>query len=110
MFVKDRDFLQIRKIWNEFPTKDSLILHFKSATHPNIPETDKFIRAHTVISAYYIHTVSYNPPVTQMSIITQTDIRGSIPTWLVNKVAQKAPKDWVNSLIKGCQIATGKIK
>lgn len=75
MFVKDRDFLQTRKVWHEFPNKDSLIIHFKSAVNAKAPETDKFIRANTIISGYYIETVSYDPPVAKMSIITQTDIR-----------------------------------
>jgi hypothetical protein len=38
-----------------------------------------------------------------MSVITQTDIKGSIPAWIVNSVAQKAPKEWVNNLMKGCE-------
>ncbi len=38
-----------------------------------------------------------------MSVITQTDIKGAVPNWLVNKASEKAPREWVNNLIKGCE-------
>jgi hypothetical protein len=79
-------------------------MHFRSVPHPLVPEFKKVIRGEIIISGYYIKTLSYNPPKTFISIISQTDIKGSIPSWLVNKVSQKAPKDWVVNLMKGCQI------
>lgn len=75
MFVADRDFVQQRKIWSDFPDKKSTILHFKSVDHPLAPEKPKFVRAHTVISGYYIQTISVSPPKTFISIISQTDIK-----------------------------------
>lgn len=80
------------------------MLHFKSAEHNLCPETPKFVRANTIISGYYIHTISTNPLKTMVSIISQTDIKGNIPKWLVNSVSQKAPKKWVTSLIQGCEM------
>jgi hypothetical protein len=73
-----------------------------------MPIQPKKVRAHTVISAYFIQTISTNPPKTFLSIIAQTDIKGSIPKWLVNSVSQKAPKEWVSNLIKGCQLIKSK--
>ena len=103
MFVADRDFVQKRKIWQDFPDKNSVIIHFKSVEHKLAPEFKKFVRAETIISGYYIQTVSLNPPVILLSIVSQTDIKGNIPNKLVNMVSQKAPKEWVNNLIKGCE-------
>lgn len=103
IFVSDRDFVQKRKIWRDFPTKESIILHFKSVDHHLCPEKPKFVRAETVISGYFIKTISLNPIKTLVSIISQTDIKGSIPNWLVNSASQKAPREWVNNLIKGCE-------
>jgi hypothetical protein len=68
------------------------------------------VRANTVISGYFIKTISHNPVKTLMSVISQTDIRGKIPTSLVNSVAQKAPRDWVNNLLKGCEKIKNKNK
>lgn len=103
IFVDDRDFVQKRKIWRDFPDTDSCILHFKSVEHKLCPPKPKFIRADTIISGYFIKTLSTSPLKTQVSIITQIDIKGSIPAWVVNSVSQKAPKEWVNNLMKGCE-------
>lgn len=102
--MSDRDFVQKRKIWKEFPDKSSTILHFKSVDHKDCPIYKNVIRAETIISGYYIKTLSVNPPKTFLSIISQNDVKGKIPTYLVNKVSQTAPKDWVKSLLKGCEI------
>jgi glutaredoxin-related protein len=102
--VSDRDFVQRRKIWKEFPDENSTILHFKSIDHKNCPVKKNVIRAETILSGYFIKKISDNPPKTFLSIISQNDIKGKIPTYLVNKVSQTAPKDWVKSLVKGCEI------
>jgi hypothetical protein len=103
MMIMPRDFVQKRKIWRDFPADDSIILHFKSVDHPQCPDKKGFIRASTIISGYFIKQISTNPLKTILSSVTQTDIKGSIPQWLVNSVSQKAPKEWVNNLIKGCE-------
>ena len=77
-------------------------MHFKSVVHSKAPEKYKVVRAETVISGYYIRTNPGNSNQVLLSIISQTDIKGSIPKWLVNSVSQKAPKDWIANLIKGC--------
>jgi len=33
-------------------------------------------------------------------IINQTDIKGLVPTWIVNMVASKAPITWISKLEK----------
>lgn len=102
IFVADRDFVQQRRIWKDFPDNNSVMIHFKSVEHPMAPLRNKFVRAVTIISGYFIQTISVNPPKVLISIISQTDIGGSIPKWLVNSVSQKAPKDWIANLVKGC--------
>ncbi len=101
--VKDRDFVQKRKIWKNIPDPDSVVIHFKSIKHDLAPEYPKLIRAETIISGYYIKRISSNPMRILLVIVTQTDIKGSIPNWIVNSMSQKAPKEWVNNLMKGCE-------
>ncbi len=105
--VSDRDFVQQRKIWKEFPTKNSHILHFISIESPDCPLNKKYVRAETIISGYFIEDIPNEPNKSTLGIISQTDIRGKIPTWLVNKVAPKASKGWVISLLKGCKMVIG---
>jgi hypothetical protein len=104
VFVSDRDFVQRRKKWLGFPEKDSICMHYRSIPHPAVPPVKKVIRGEILISGYFIKTVCTNPPKSFLTIISQTDIKGSIPSWLVNKVSQKAPKDWVVNLLNGCQM------
>jgi hypothetical protein len=104
VFVKNRDFVQRRKIWKNFPDENSVILHFKSVDNQHCPVKKDFIRANTIISGYYIQTLSTNPLRTRLSGITQTDVKGIIPKMIVNRVAQNAPKEWMKNLLNGCKI------
>jgi hypothetical protein len=106
--VKNRDFVQRRKIWRNFPNDQAVILHFKSIDHLLCPVKNNFIRANTVISGYYIETLSTNPLRTRLSGITQTDVKGMIPKMIVNRVAQNAPKEWMKNLLNGCKIVREK--
>ena len=109
-FIDNRDFVQQRKVWRDLTKKDSRIIHFKSIECPECPLRKKHIRAHTYISGYYIEKISDNPIRTKLIIISQNDIKGYIPPLIVNKAASKAPKQWVENLIKGCEKIRGSVK
>jgi hypothetical protein len=79
------------------------MIHFKSVTSQLCPPKPKTVRANTIISGYFIKTISLKPVRTLIGIVSQTDIGGSIPTWIVNSLSQKAPREWVNNLMKGCE-------
>lgn len=102
--VEARDFVQRRKIWYDFPNKDSHCIHFKSIEHKDCPLVKKKVRANTIISGYFIRTESTNPRICHLSVIAQTDIGGKIPSWIVNKLSQSAPNDWIKNLYKGCEM------
>jgi len=102
--VKNRDFVQQRKIWRNFPTTKSHMLHFISIDTPDCPENKKFIRAETVISGYYMQDDPEEPEHTLLGVLSQTDVKGDIPVFLVNKFAPKSSKSWISSLKKGCEI------
>ena len=103
-FVTDRDFVQQRKMWKNFPTNKSHILHFISFDTPSCPLNKKYVRAETIISGYYMQDDPDNPQNTILGVLSQTDIKGNIPHFLVNKFAPKSSKKWVKSLIKGCEL------
>jgi hypothetical protein len=104
LLVKNRDFVQQRKIWRNFPTTKSHMLHFISIDSPECPINKKCIRAETVISGYYMQDDPDEPGHTLLGVLSQTDIKGDIPVFLVNKFAPKSSKNWINSLTKGCEI------
>ena len=104
LFISDREFVQQRKMWKNFPTDRSHILHFISLESPSCPINKKYVRAETIISGYYMQDDPEEPGHSILGVLSQTDLKGNIPHFLVNKFAPKASKGWVKSLIKGCKM------
>ena len=104
IIVSDREFVQQRKMWKNFPTNRSHILHFISLENPACPITKKLVRAETIISGYYMQDDPQEPGHSILGVLSQTDLKGNLPHFLVNKFAPKASKGWVKSLIKGCKM------
>jgi hypothetical protein len=100
--ISNRDFLQKRKCVHDWPEEGQTTMHFKSIDHPNKPKVNRVIRAETIISGYILEQIQDDPPITQLTVISQNDIKGMIPKYLVNMASGKAPKQWVNNLMTGC--------
>lgn len=103
-FISNREFVQQRKMWKNFPSNKSHILHFISVENDECPPSKKNVRAETVISGYYMQDDPDNPGHSILGVLSQTDLKGNIPHVLVNKFAPKSSKNWVKSLLKGCEI------
>ena len=108
LLVSDRDFVQQRKVWKNFPTIKSHILHFISLENQECPPNKKCVRAETIISGYYMQDDPNEPGHSILGVLSQTDIKGNIPHFLVNKFAPKSSRNWIKSLLKGCKIVTNK--
>ena len=94
--VTPRDFLQYRKALND---GECLSILMRSAEHETHPNLSGFIRAESLISGYVIRE---RGPDCDLFLMSQTDIKGLIPKWIVNMVAAKAPAQWVESLTSSC--------
>ena len=103
--ITKRDWVQRRIVIRDWPEPGMLIMHFISMDHPDMPPRKGVIRAETIISGYILRPVTENS--CTVTIISQNDIKGLIPKMLVNKVAAKAPADWVSNMNKGCRIIAG---
>lgn len=108
MLVSQRDLVQKRRIWHPFPDSNSFLIHFKSIEHDKCPVLDKYVRARTIISGYYMQTIQTSPPKTKLCTISQTDLGGSLPKAMVSSLSSKAPKDWIKNLIKGLELLKNK--
>jgi hypothetical protein len=95
--ITPRDFLQYRKALRDNSGAISILM--RSAQHSGKPELNGFIRAESYISGYVIRQEG---PDVKLFIMSQTDIKGLIPKWMVNMVAAKAPAQWVDNLSKAC--------
>lgn len=104
IIVDDREFVQQKKTWKNFPTEKSHILHFISLENPACPYNKKCVRAETIISGYYMQDDPEVPGHSILGVLSQTDLKGNIPHFLVNKLAPKSSKGWIKSLFKGCKI------
>ena len=104
--ITDREFVQQRKMWKNFPTNNSHILHFISLDNPSCPKNKKYIRAETIISGYYMKDDPDEPGHSILGVLSQTDLKGNVPHFLVNKFAPRSSKGWIKSLIKGCKIVS----
>ena len=103
-FISNREFVQQRKMWKNFPSNKSHILHFISVENDECPPSKKNVRAETIISGYYMQDDPDNPGHSILGVLSQTDLKGNIPHVLVNKFAPKSSRNWVKSLLKGCEI------
>ena len=108
-FISNREFVQQRKMWKNFPTNSSHILHFISVENHECPTNKKNVRAETIISGYYMQDDPNDPGKSILGVLSQTDLKGNIPHVLVNKFAPKSSKGWVKSLYKGCEIVVQKM-
>lgn len=95
--VTDRDFLQKRSIRRNIDGFD-IVIAFTSYEDKEFPPIKSTIRAQTIISGYALKKIDENT--TKFITVSQTDIKGFIPIWLINKNAAKAPFNWVRRLEK----------
>ena len=106
-FITARELVQQRKIWKNFPTTNSHIMHFVSVDNPACPPNKKYVRAKTIISGYYIQDDPNKQGCSIVGSLSQTDVGGEIPVSIINKFAAKGSKDWVKNLKEGCKIVSG---
>ncbi len=90
--------IQQRKVWHDFPNINCKLIHFKSVEHKKIPASKQYVRAHTIISGYFIETLSLDPLTSRISIISHTDICGNIPKSVLSALSARSPKEWIKAL------------
>jgi len=87
--VTNRDFCNQRS-WRAREGPEYIIMNH-TVTHPKCPEKKNFVRANSICTGYLIRARREGG--CTLSYMTQTDPKGWIPAWLVNKVTTSfAPK------------------
>ncbi|KAL4471402.1 hypothetical protein ABPG74_008295 [Tetrahymena malaccensis] len=97
--VTKRDFCQTRVLKKDYPQKGQTTIVFYSIQHPSCPERKGFIRAFSHIAGYVIRPQGKD---TSLTIMTQSDVKGIVPKYVVNYMAARAPPKWIESMKKGC--------
>lgn len=85
--VKNRDFV-LQRSWLDFGDEKLIFNH--SVNHTLYPPKKGFVRAVSLITGFVVRPKDHG---TFLGYITQTDPKGKLPSWLINKLTQKfAPK------------------
>lgn len=96
--VDNRDFCQSRKYGTNVAGLDYAI-YMVSIDHPDCPPIKGNVRAHTYISGYTVKKDPADPENScSMMIVSQVDIKGLVPKFIVNSLAAKGPADWAAGL------------
>lgn len=86
--VRNRDFV-LQRSWLDMGDEKLIFNH--SVHHKDYAPKKGFIRAISYLTGFVVRTTSTNGCF--LGYISQTDPRGKLPPWLVNKITQKfAPK------------------
>lgn len=96
--VSARDYLQKRVIANGYPDENTLIITYKSVEHEDCPPKSQFIRANTILLGFIVRNLGGGA--SQVTIISQTDIKGNIPKAVVNMVTSTMAPKQVNNFFK----------
>jgi len=97
--VSARDFCNQRSWWRATDGSEYIIFNH-SVKHNNCPEKKGFIRANSILSGYLLRTHPDSPDKTLFFYLTQSDLKGWIPAWVINQGASKFAPSIVDKLNK----------
>ena len=62
-----------------------------SVVDPRVPEEKGYVRGNVVCGGYVIRAVSEQPEMSEVTYVSQAELKGNIPTFAVNKVTESQP-------------------
>ena len=94
--VADRDFLQVQKVWHDFPEPGMVTLFYKSIDDERFPVMKNRVRATCHIMALCCSPAKdeSGKDILNCMLVTNIDINGLVPKWIVNFAARSAPSQW----------------
>ena len=102
LMMSNRDIVQEKKIWKEYNSnKNSLLILSKSVEHKSKPPQKKEIRAEMILTGIYLREDKKDECLIYM--INNVDLKIKTGIDLVNKIAKKSPKEFIENLTKFCK-------
>lgn len=95
--LANREFLKYRIRRFEYQDYPYVIVS-RSCERDECPVGKGNVRAESIINGYVIRPVEGDPWQTNISIALSTDVKGSIPSWVVGFTAARVPGRWVKNL------------
>ncbi|CAM9598618.1 unnamed protein product [Pylaiella littoralis] len=109
-FVKPRDFVTVVNVRRL--EDGSIVVVNRGYKHPAAPPSDEYVRGEVVLAANIIRPDSKNRNRTHFTMLTQVDPGGIAPAWIVNKISERDPVDFLERVeaAAGWSVAAAKIK
>lgn len=112
--VADRDFLLSQDLVLDYPEKGMMTVYFKSIEDDRMPAMKGKVRATAHIQAFVCkpdQDPDTGKDVTHVMLVTNIDINGLVPKWIVNIAARSAPAQWFVDCQRACDMfVEGKFK
>lgn len=91
--IADRDFVLSQQVYIDFPEPGMMTAIFKSVKDPRFPPIKNRVRATCHIMALVIKPGKdeAGKDVSHLMLVTNIDINGMVPKWIVNIAARSAP-------------------
>lgn len=99
--LTNRDFVTQRS-WKDLDSEKIIFNH--SVNHASVPPKRSFIRGTSYLTGYHIVSTADNgnKPGCQVTYVTQSDPKGQLPVWAVNKATQWLAPKVISKLHKAC--------
>lgn len=111
--IVDRDFLMQQDVIWDFPEKGMMTAICRSIEDDRMPNFKNKVRAtaHVIAMVLKPDTDAKGNDLTHCMLLTNVDINGLVPKWIVNIGARSAPSQWFTDCQKACDdFVNGKFK
>ncbi|KAL7712699.1 Phosphatidylcholine transfer protein [Entamoeba marina] len=98
--ISDRDYIYYKSCWMS-DDKDEFIIFNKSTTHPDYPETSKYVRAYCAMSGYMVKKNKEGKPI--FYYLVNNAFGGWVPTWVMNSLISSQGYSLMKKLATCCK-------
>ena len=85
-----RDFC-VLSVFGQFD-KSTFVHAASSVVDPRVPEEKGYVRGEVLSGGYVIQACPGQPGLSRVTYVTQVDLKGSVPAFVVNKVCESQPQ------------------
>ena len=100
--ITDRDFIVSQEVWWDFPEPGMYTSYMKSVQDDRFPPVKNKVRATVHFMALVCKPLGEDK--TEMMLVTNVDINGLVPKWVMNIGARTSPSQWFVDCERACKM------